>query len=143
MGEPLTHSDPAAATGEGPLNDGGPREGLLADSTRRLERALAALEASLKRAVAEAMAPSGAVAALDPALLDELEGLRAREREFEAAATAASEALGRAAAEVQDLLAADAAAASQGELDFALESPGALADDEPDEAAEPPKEDPT
>lgn len=77
------------ANGDGPLND----------AVRRLDRALATLESSLRR--------DPAVLAGRPAeerLAAELQSSRARERALEQAAAAASDALGRAAAEVRTAL---------------------------------------
>lgn len=79
-------------------------EGMLADAVRRLDRALARLDATL----AERTAPPvrDLFPQSDSGLAAELEASRARERALEAAATAASQALGRAAVEVRAVLAA-------------------------------------
>ena len=153
MGEPLTRTDPAAGTGEGPV----------ADAARRLEQALTSLEGSVKRTLAGARLRSDAeTPAPDPTLLADLEAVRGRERELEGAAAAASDALGHAMAEIQRVLAADAAASSQGELDlgeldlgasgqgaldrgepdFQLETEAPLADDDDDAAGDAPEKDP-
>jgi len=84
-----------------------PRE--LAEATRRLDRALEQLEAACagKIAAAGGTLDEAAYVALESdraRLVAELDAARAREGELESAAAAASEALGRAAAEVRAAL---------------------------------------
>jgi hypothetical protein len=86
-----------------------PRE--LAEATRRLDGALARLDAACAAKVrrpGDARDDHDALSALErdrARLAAELEAARARERELESAAAAASQALGRAAAEVRAALA--------------------------------------
>ena len=106
MREPV----PREASGEGV-------SGAVGEAARRLDLAVALLESSLAERPGEIRAAEPAAALLDAQdRITELEGERdaltaqirsaaERERELEAAATAASEALGRAAAEVRAALA--------------------------------------
>jgi hypothetical protein len=87
-----------------------PRE--LAEATRRLDRALEQLESACAAKVSAPMgsAERGGYAALESdrvRLTAELDAARVREAELEAAAAAASQALGRAAAEVRAVLGED------------------------------------
>jgi len=87
-----------------------PRE--LAEATRRLDRALEQLEAACAAKVAPApdALDAAAYAALESdraRLAADLDAARAREHELQAAASAASQALGRAAAEVRAALGED------------------------------------
>jgi hypothetical protein len=111
-----------------PLARSEPSEGPLAEAAGRLERALARLEDLLNRTPA-AIAPApdeeavGRISELQAAndqLSAELGTTKKRSRKLKAAAAEASEAIGRAAAEVRRALDDDAAA--QGLFAFALES---------------------
>lgn len=79
----------------------------LDQAQRRLEAALAGLEAKV-RAAAPPFAPDAAAAEERRRLEGELRGARARERQLEQVAAEASAALGRAAAEVRAALEAEA-----------------------------------
>ena len=115
-------------------------EGVLADAAQRLERALKALEAALGRT-----GSTSEVASLSTAQIVELDAARRRGRELETAAADASQALGRAMAEVQRVLQDDDAGAQafqtslfdEGLLDLPLESGPGLPDDDDPAAAEP------
>lgn len=79
----------------------------LDQATRRLELALAGLEARVSRRLAR---NGGAFAEDRARLAAELDAARARERDLERVAEEASAALGRAAAEVRAALSADMSA---------------------------------
>ena len=131
MAEPLTRSDPA--------DQGAASGGALAEAGARLQRALASLEAAVTDASREG--PVSEPQALPPSYLAvELETSRWRERELQAAAAVASEALDHAMTEVRRALQADEADADPDTLDLALESATGAPED-PDEPS--PEEDPT
>ena len=119
-------------------------EGVLADAAQRLERALKALEAALGRT-----ASTPTAASTSSAQIVELDAARRRGRELETAAADASQALGRAMAEVQRVLQDDDAGMQdpqislfdrglldQGVVDLPLESGPGLPDDEYPAASE-------
>ena len=103
-------------------------EGVLAEAAHRLDRALQSLEIALGGA---SSGPAGREA--PSARIVELETARRRGRELEAVAVEASQALGRAVAEVQRALLDDEAVQAslfdEGLLDSPLESDPGLADD--------------
>jgi hypothetical protein len=75
-------------------------------AARRLERALAMLEQRIQRRVSEARAEAGGAYDADRVkLAAELEAARARERELEAAGSAAYDALAHAVGEIRQVLA--------------------------------------
>ncbi len=79
-------------------------------AVRRLDRALAMLESRMNERVAEAGAEAGGVFDQDRSrLAAELDAARAREKALEEAGTQASEALGRAIAEIKAALGEEAA----------------------------------
>lgn len=81
---------------------------------RRLERAISLLEQRLPDKVAKAGAEAGGLFDQDrAALAAELDAARARERELAEAGAAASDALGRAIAQIRAALGEDAARAAE------------------------------
>ena len=93
----------------------GPAAGdALTAAAARLEQAVAGLEARLGQPAAEAPGAAGDALALQGALSDALD----RERDLQKAAADASQALGRALAEVRRTLEADELAPEQGLLDL-------------------------
>ena len=82
------------ASGDSPLDE----------AVKRLELAITALEQRLSQLTASASASDPATEADRIRLADELEQARVRERELEAAGAQASEALGRAIAEIRAAL---------------------------------------
>ena len=135
MGEPLARTETAG-------------EGVLADAARRLEHALQSLETAIGHPRTATVQP------VSSALVGELDAARRRGRALEAAAAEASQALGRAAAEVRRALEEDEAVALDPQaslsdpdpsepglfdagFDSALESGPGFADDEEPAAAAP------
>ena len=134
MAEPLTRMDTAG-------------EGVLADASLRLERALQTLEHVLAAAPRSSSSPP-----TSSAQVVELQAARRRGRELETATAEASQALGRAAAEVQRVLDLDdmgepdpqASLFDSASLDSALESePGLPDDDQVGVSRSAPEEEPT
>ncbi len=94
----------------------GESEGSALDlAVRRLERAVASLESRMTAKTADSDADGGDLFDQDHARLNaELDASRARERALEEAGAQASEALGRAIAEIRAALGDDAPAPSTG-----------------------------
>ena len=124
MEQPLTRTETPAA-GDA-----------LTAAAARLERAMAALEARLGPPSIAVEDMAGDAMALQGELMDALE----RERALQHAAGAASQALGRAMAEVRRTLDADALSPEQGMLDLAAAPEGARGELALESAAQSPED---